>query len=146
MDTQPRMHFFPHWDRCENAQRRSHTAQDRRESRHDPKSGGGMLPVGFKAAGDLSLVCGHQVSYPKDVPGSGRSRLPSVSGQCWTPPAPLVVLKQRFFPKPGSQAGRGLWEHTPECSMPFGRSTNCPSSFSPLTDGSFECTSLIKPC
>ena len=26
-----------------------------------------MLPVGFKAAGDLTLVCGHQESQPKDV-------------------------------------------------------------------------------
>ncbi|OWK07948.1 SFTPD [Cervus elaphus hippelaphus] len=49
------MHFFPLWARCANAQKRSHTAEGSRESRHDPESGGGMLPVGFKAAGDLSL-------------------------------------------------------------------------------------------
>ena len=88
--------------RCPNAQRRSCTAQGSRESRHDPESGGGIMPVGFKAAGDLSLVCGHQVSYPKDVHGSGRNRLPPVSGQCWTPLHLLGSLKQRFFHKPGS--------------------------------------------
>ena len=37
--------------RYANAQRSSHTAQDSREFRHDPESGGGMLHVGFKAAG-----------------------------------------------------------------------------------------------
>ena len=88
--------------KCPNAQRRSCTAQGSRESRHDPESGGRMLPVGFKAAGNQSLVCGHQVSYPKDVPGSGRNRLPPVSGQCWTLLHLLWSLKQRFFPKPGS--------------------------------------------
>ena len=36
--------------RYPNAQRRSCTAQGSRESRHDPESRGGMLPVGFKAA------------------------------------------------------------------------------------------------
>ena len=71
--------------RYANAQRRSCTAQGSRESRHGPESEGGMMPVGFKAAGHLSLLCGHQVSYPKDVPGSGRNRLPPVSGQSWTP-------------------------------------------------------------
>ena len=88
--------------RCANAQRRSCTVHSSRESRHDPESRGGMLLVWFKAAGDLSLVCGHQVSYSKDVPGSGRNRLPPVSGLCWTPLYLLWSLKQRFFPKPGS--------------------------------------------
>ena len=87
MDTQPRMHFFPLWARCANAQRSSHTAQGGRESRHDPESGGGMLPVGFKAAGDLSLVCGHQVSHPKLAPGFGSGRLPPLFGQSSTLPS-----------------------------------------------------------
>ena len=87
---------------CANVQRSSCTVHSSRESRHGPESEGGMMPVGFKAAGDLSLLCGHQVSYPKDVPGSGRNRLPPVSGQCWTLLHLLWSLKQRIFPKPGS--------------------------------------------
>ena len=101
-DTQPRMHFFPLWGQVCKCQRRSCTVHSSRESRHDPESGGGMIPVGFKSAEDLSLVCGHQVSCPKDVPGSGRNRLPPVSGPCWIPLPLLWSLKQRFFPKPGS--------------------------------------------
>ena len=62
----------------------------------------GMLHVVFKAAGDLSLVCDHQVSLPKHAPRSGRSRLPPASGQFGTPPHLLWCLKQRFFSKPGS--------------------------------------------
>ena len=88
--------------RYANAQRSSHTAQGSRESIPDHGNGAGMLHVGFKAAGDLSLVCGLQVSLPKHAPRSGRSRLPPVSGQCWTPPHLLWSLRQRFFPKPGS--------------------------------------------
>ena len=37
--------------RYANAQRSSHTAQDSREFRHDPESGGGMLPVGSRLLG-----------------------------------------------------------------------------------------------
>ena len=85
-----------------SAQRSSHTAQGSRESIPGHGGGAGMLHVGFKAAGDLSLVRGHQVSLPKHAPRSGRSRLPPVSGQFWTPPHLLWCLKQRFFPKPGS--------------------------------------------
>ena len=57
-----------------------------------------MLHVGFKAAGDMSLVCGHQVSLPKHACRSGRSRLPPVSGQCWILSAPLVVFKAEILP------------------------------------------------
>lgn len=77
-DTQPRMHFFLCGARYANAQRSSHTAQDSREFRHDPESGGGMLMWGSRLL-VLTLVCGHQVSHPKDALKSGRSRLPPIS-------------------------------------------------------------------
>ena len=73
--------------RCANAQRRSCTDQGGRESTHDPESRGRKLPLIFKSAGDLSLVCGHQVSHPKHAPGFGSGRLPPLSGQCWILPS-----------------------------------------------------------
>ena len=83
-DIQPRMHFFA---RYANDQRRSYTDQGGRESTHDPESRGRMLPLMFKAAGDLSLVCGHQVSHPKLAPGFGSGRLPPLFGQSSTLPS-----------------------------------------------------------
>ena len=84
--------------RYANAQRSSHTAQDSRKSRSCPKSGGGMLHVGFKAASVLTLVCNHQVSHPENDLKSGRSRLPPIFGQGWTVPASPWVFKAEILP------------------------------------------------
>ena len=85
-----------------SAQRSSHTAQGSRESRTDPGSAGGMLPVGFKAAGDLTLVCGHQESQPKDVLSlAGAGCLQYLASAALSLHL-LRYLKQTFFPKSGS--------------------------------------------
>lgn len=88
--------------RSTSAQRSSCTAQSSRESRTDPERGGGMLPVGFKAAGDLTLVCGHRESHPKDVLSlAGAGCLQCLASAALSLHL-LRYLKQRFFPKPGS--------------------------------------------
>lgn len=88
--------------RCTSAQRSSHTAQGSRESRTGPEGRGGMLPVGFKAAGDLTLACGQQASHPKDVLSlAGAGCFPSLASAALSLHL-LRYLKQRFFPKPGS--------------------------------------------
>ena len=57
-----------------------------------------MPLMGFKSGGGPTLLCGHRVSHPKDAPGSGRGRLPPVSGQCWTLPASPWVFKAEILP------------------------------------------------
>ena len=88
--------------RCTSAQRSNCTAQGSRGSRTGPEGRGGMLPVGFKAAGDVTLVCGHQVSHPKNVLSLAEAVCLQYLASAALSLHLLRYLKQRLFPKPGS--------------------------------------------